>query len=141
MTVSSEVDAEDSREDVNKIAQELTNFFSSLNEKSDKLNNGISDLQRDSADFAQKLQASTADITVGNEFDFGLTNAIDGLNRIVEKILDAYGEIDQSAVKEILEEHRKKYTMDKEREIHDVFTDGDAEVMVESEIDDNVELF
>ncbi len=142
MSVDNEDDLGDSQGEVGKITNDLTTFFRSLGDNSDKLNNDLVALDTQSRDFSQKIEVSVNEITVGDEFGFGLSNAIDGLNKIVEKVQGIYGEIDQSAVKEILEEHRNKYTMNKEREIHDVFAEGDAELLpCESEIGNNVELF
>lgn len=126
---------------IEETTSDLNRFFTSLNDKTAQAREMGQTIQQQTRVYSENLSTTLGKITVGEQFDKGLSNTSNILKNIANEMQIDEAALGRSDVKEMLAQYRSNYTMASERLIHDKIT---GETSTEEEIndfDDNIELF
>jgi len=136
--------------ELNQIIEGISEVLQRILNTSDELDGMLLQIKKGFSGVSQDMEVFAESITVHEDFESKSNDLVEQIQLLIEQLHETLGDRDLESSPESIERLKARYTMSREREIHDAVMDGgegidlfdtNDEKSDDSEFDDNIELF
>jgi len=136
--------------ELNQIIEGISEVLQRILNTSDELDGMLLQIKKGFSGVSQDMEVFAESITVHEDFESKSNDLVAQIELLIEQLHETLGDRDLESSPESIERLKARYTMSREREIHDAVMDGgegidlfdtNDEKSGDSEFDDNIELF